>query len=117
MAKSLGEHAVVIGGSITGLMTARVLADHFARVTVIERDQLQAHPAVHKSIPQGNHYHALLLGGQQVLASLYPDFITKLQRLGAARYRVGEEMVWYRPDGKSYAATAMVPKPSYLGFE
>jgi 2-polyprenyl-6-methoxyphenol hydroxylase-like FAD-dependent oxidoreductase len=39
MANHLGQHAVVIGGSIAGLMTARVLAHYFGTVTVIERDQ------------------------------------------------------------------------------
>ena len=34
------RHAVVVGGSIGGMLAARVLADHFDRVTVIERDQL-----------------------------------------------------------------------------
>jgi hypothetical protein len=33
----LGGHAVVIGGSIAGLMTARLLSDFFDQVTVIEQ--------------------------------------------------------------------------------
>ena len=41
MASSLGHHAVVIGGSLAGLMSAAVLADHFERVTVFERDQIE----------------------------------------------------------------------------
>ena len=32
--------AIVIGGSLAGLWTARVLADHFEQVTILERDQL-----------------------------------------------------------------------------
>ena len=32
------SHAVVIGGSLAGLLSARVLSDYFSRVTVIERD-------------------------------------------------------------------------------
>ena len=32
------KHAVVLGGSLAGLLAARVLADHFKHVTVIERD-------------------------------------------------------------------------------
>jgi flavin-dependent dehydrogenase len=64
MTNHLGQYAVVIGGSLAGLMTARVLADHFDQVTVLERDPIDERPAVHKSIPQGNHVHGLLLGGQ-----------------------------------------------------
>ena len=32
------KHAVVLGGSLAGLLAARVLADHFGHVTLIERD-------------------------------------------------------------------------------
>ena len=106
MGNHLGQGAVVIGGSLAGLMTARVLADYFAHVTVLERDHIDDQPAIHKSIPQGNHYHALLLGGQQVLSALYPDFVDTLCTLGAVRLRLGEELVWYLPDGKAYSARA-----------
>ena len=34
----VGRHAVVLGGSLAGLLAARVLIDHFERVTLIERD-------------------------------------------------------------------------------
>ena len=33
-----GRHAVVLGGSLAGLLAARTLADHFEEVTRIERD-------------------------------------------------------------------------------
>jgi hypothetical protein len=72
MGHHIGEQAVVIGGSLAGLLTARVQAEHFDTVTVLERDHIDDQPAVHQSIPQGNHLHALLLGGQRVMASLYP---------------------------------------------
>jgi glycine/D-amino acid oxidase-like deaminating enzyme len=38
--QSNSRHAVVSGGSITGLLAARGLSDHFDLVTVIERDRL-----------------------------------------------------------------------------
>ena len=60
MTHHLGQHAVVIGGSLAGLMTARVLAEHFDAVTVLERDHLAHRPMLHPSIPQGNHLHGLL---------------------------------------------------------
>jgi len=34
MAK-LGEHAVVLGGSLAGLLAARVLADFYENITVV----------------------------------------------------------------------------------
>jgi flavin-dependent dehydrogenase len=37
MTNHLGQQAVVIGGSLAGLMTARVLAEHFDSVVVLER--------------------------------------------------------------------------------
>ena len=46
------RHAIVIGSSIAGLTTARVLADHFERVTIIERDRLPDGPDYRKGVPQ-----------------------------------------------------------------
>ncbi len=46
------NHAIVIGGSIAGLTTARVLTDHFERVTVIERDRPTAATEFRKGAPQ-----------------------------------------------------------------
>lgn len=34
------EQAIVIGDSIAGMLAARVLADHFDLVTIVERDFL-----------------------------------------------------------------------------
>jgi len=117
MTLPLGQHAIVIGGSIAGLMTARVLADYFAQVTVLERDQIEDGPVIHKSIPQGNHLHGLLQGGQQVLSSLYPGFTIALRTLGATRAVVGRDIVWYLPDGKAYNPTGSLREPHDLGFE
>jgi 2-polyprenyl-6-methoxyphenol hydroxylase-like FAD-dependent oxidoreductase len=117
MPTHLGHQAVVIGGSLTGLMTARVLADHFDRVTVLERDHIDDRPALHRSIPQGHHLHGLLLGGQQVMASLYPGFLEQLDTLGAVRCRAGKEIVYYLPTGKAFSVTGTVREPRDLGFD
>jgi 2-polyprenyl-6-methoxyphenol hydroxylase-like FAD-dependent oxidoreductase len=117
MTNHFGQHAVVIGGSLTGLMTARVLAEHFDAVTVLERDHIENRPMLHQSIPQGNHLHGLLLGGQQVMASLYPGFLDKLDTLGAVRCRTGTELVYYLPDGKAFSVTGTVREPRDLGFD
>ena len=41
---NVGNHAVVVGGSIAGLLSARVLADSFASVTIIEVAHLLTSP-------------------------------------------------------------------------
>jgi 2-polyprenyl-6-methoxyphenol hydroxylase-like FAD-dependent oxidoreductase len=117
MANRLGENAVVIGGSIAGLMTARVLADHFEQVIVLERDHIAEDPAIHKSIPQGNHLHALLLGGEQVLSRLYPGFTDRLQNLGAVRLRMGRDAAILLPDGKAYSLGGAAKEPRDLGMD
>ncbi len=113
----LGQHAIVIGGSIAGLMTARVLADFFDSVTVLDRDQISAEPAIHKSIPQGNHLHLLLLGGQQVMSQLYPNFTDSLQQLGAVRLRAGKDMACFFHNRKAYSLTGSIRQPHDLGFD
>src|SRR5262245_21211966 len=59
-----GPHALVVGGSIAGLLAARVLADHFARVTVVERDRFPDGPAFRAGVPQSRHVHGLLGRGR-----------------------------------------------------
>jgi hypothetical protein len=46
-----GKHAVVIGGGIGGLLAARVLADFFEHVTIIERDHYPELPAPRSGTP------------------------------------------------------------------
>src|SRR5882724_12326148 len=117
MRNHLGQHAVVIGGSMAGLMTAQVLADYFDSVTVLERDHIEEQPTLHKSIPQGNHLHGVLTGGLQVMASLYPGFREKLATLGSVRYRMGKEVVNYHPTGKAYSGSGTVREPQDLGID
>jgi 2-polyprenyl-6-methoxyphenol hydroxylase-like FAD-dependent oxidoreductase len=117
MASSLGHHAVVIGGSLAGLMSAAALADFFDHVTVFERDRVEDRAVLHKSVPQGNHIHALLLGGQHVMLLLYPGFTDELKRLGAVRFRPGIDVAFYGPNGKGYNGTQSVKEPRDLGLE
>ena len=49
------RHALVIGGSMAGLLTARVLSDHFDQVTILERDSVHDYPESRKGQPQTRH--------------------------------------------------------------
>lgn len=46
-----GNHAVVLGASMGGLLAARVLADFYDRVTVVERDVLPTEPVNRRVFP------------------------------------------------------------------
>ncbi|MGA8127316.1 MAG: FAD-dependent monooxygenase [Mycobacterium sp.] len=78
----IGEHAVVLGASMAGLLAARVLADFYEAVTVVERDVLADDPVNRRGVPQGRHAHALLGRGSQVLAELFPGFLDDLVAAG-----------------------------------
>jgi 2-polyprenyl-6-methoxyphenol hydroxylase-like FAD-dependent oxidoreductase len=117
MASRLGEHAVVIGGSIAGLVSARILADYFDQVTILERDHIEPQPEVHKSTPQGNHLHTVLMGGLQVLSELYPGFGEKLHGMGAVAVRMTRDFPIYRPDGVAFSLTGTVREPRDLGIQ
>ena len=82
------RHAVVLGGSLAGLLTARVLSDHFDRVTVIERDAYSDTTETRRGVPQANHVHGLLARGCQILEGLFPGLQDEMVAAGAPRPRL-----------------------------
>src|SRR5262245_6521130 len=88
------RHAVVIGASMAGLLAARVLSDYFARVTVIERDELPNGPLVRKGVPQGRHVHSVLARGDQIMERLFPGLFRTLLQEGAELIDLANDMLW-----------------------
>ncbi|MGH3924015.1 MAG: FAD-dependent oxidoreductase, partial [Pseudonocardiaceae bacterium] len=80
---TIDDHAVVLGASMAGLLAARVLADAYTRVTVIERDNLPRDTAQRRGVPQGLHLHGLLARGRELLDELFPDFTEQVVQAGA----------------------------------
>ena len=81
--KCLGERAIVIGGSIAGLLTARVLSDYFNRVTILDRDELPATPQARRGVPQSVQPHVLFTKGYRILAEFFPGIEEQLEANGA----------------------------------
>jgi 2-polyprenyl-6-methoxyphenol hydroxylase-like FAD-dependent oxidoreductase len=77
-----GEHAVVIGSGIAGLLTAQALADAYTTVTVIERDIPSDRPEPRRGVPQGRHAHALLSRGLEAMDELLPGLRAELEAAG-----------------------------------
>ncbi|GHJ39406.1 NAD(P)/FAD-dependent oxidoreductase [Streptomyces sp. TS71-3] len=74
--------AVVVGGSVAGLLAARALSDRFEQVTVFDRDALPPEPRPHTGVPQGRQVHALLHRGAETLGALLPGFLDDLKGAG-----------------------------------
>jgi 2-polyprenyl-6-methoxyphenol hydroxylase-like FAD-dependent oxidoreductase len=77
------RRAVVLGASIAGLLTARVLCERFAEVVLLERDALPERPSPRKGTPHAVHPHGLLARGREVLETLFPGFSAALIAQGA----------------------------------
>lgn len=88
--KQHGSHAVVLGASMGGLLAARVLADFFDRVTVVERDLLPDGPVNRRGVPQGRLIHACLARLTAVLDDLFPGFRAGLLADGATTWDDGD---------------------------
>jgi 2-polyprenyl-6-methoxyphenol hydroxylase-like FAD-dependent oxidoreductase len=82
MHTQIGDRAVVLGASLAGLLAARVLADSYGQVTVIDRDELPVTPTHRRGVPHGRHIHALLARGQQALEELLPGLTVELVAYG-----------------------------------
>ncbi|MEF9881237.1 FAD-dependent oxidoreductase [Streptomyces sp. P9-A4] len=104
LGRRVTRHAVVIGGSLAGMLAARVLAEHAEKVTVVERDRFPEGPETRPGVPQGRHLHVLIAGGQQALDELLPGFIQELRELGAPKVGVPEDMVQWQ-DGQWFRRT------------
>ncbi|WP_330299478.1 NAD(P)/FAD-dependent oxidoreductase [Streptomyces sp. NBC_00503] len=78
------RHAVVIGGSLAGLLAAAVLAEH-ATVTIIEADTLPEGPEPRRGLPQARHTHLLWSGGARAVEEILPGITDDWQAAGAVR--------------------------------
>jgi 2-polyprenyl-6-methoxyphenol hydroxylase-like FAD-dependent oxidoreductase len=105
---------VVVGASIAGLLAARVLADSFGRVTVIERDELPDTAETRRGVPQGHHAHGLLTAGTHVLDELFPGLLDDFVTSGVTVLREPSEL-YFAPGGHKMCQDGRYaqPTPSY----
>ncbi|GAA3559639.1 NAD(P)-binding protein [Kribbella ginsengisoli] len=91
----LFETACVMGGSVAGLLAARVLADHARRVVVVERDEVDLAGRWRSGVPQDRHGHVLLPGGLQQLERWLPGLAAEAEALGGYLAGSDQQVVYH----------------------
>jgi len=84
--------AIVLGASMSGVLAARALSDHYRHITIVERDLLPDHTAPRKGVPQSAHAHGLLASGYRVMDRYFPGLMEELRHIGAP---VGD-FLWFQ---------------------
>jgi 2-polyprenyl-6-methoxyphenol hydroxylase-like FAD-dependent oxidoreductase len=93
------NHAIVIGGSFTGLLNGRVLSDPFKKVTILERDAVHDVPESRKGQAQTRHLHGLLAQGLLIIKEYFPGIDDELKSAGAFTGDMGEVLHWFQYGG------------------
>lgn len=107
-----GDHAVVVGASMAGLLAARILADGFEEVTVIERDPPSDEPAVRRGVPQGRHVHLLEEAGRATFEDLFPGYGEELISSGGLMIDMMSDFVAHQKGG--FLADGPTRLPAYF---
>lgn len=87
--------AAIIGGSIAGLLAAKALAPHFAKVVVFERDAIRGATELRKGAPQAAHVHVLLAAGAEAIERAIPGIFEEVSSRGGLYLDMAEENNWF----------------------
>lgn len=99
MGESKSKHAIVIGGSMGGLLAARVLSARFEQVTLIDRDTFPEIGQHRRGVPQSIHTHGLLASGRRILDRYFPGITEDLIAHGAVEGDLLGDSRWFFEGG------------------
>ncbi|MEU4525450.1 FAD-dependent monooxygenase [Amycolatopsis sp. NPDC024027] len=102
MGEFVGNRAVVLGGGMAGLLTARVLSESYEDVVIVDRDTLSGAEGPRRGVPHGRHAHGLLARGQQILEELFPGLERELVGHGVPSGDLAGDIRWYF-EGRPFA--------------
>ncbi|WP_326560813.1 FAD-dependent oxidoreductase [Micromonospora sp. NBC_01796] len=111
----IGKRAVVLGGSMGGVLAARVLSEFYGEVLVVDRDKVVGVSEPRRGTPHTIHAHALHARGHLILEDLFPGLTDGLIADGIPTCDLGE-MHWYINARRLRAAwtglrSVMAPRP------
>lgn len=99
---------------MAGLFGAHVLADVYAEVLIVDRDQLLGVTGVRKATPQCFHAHALLARGQRAVEALFPGITAEFEAAGIVTGDIGRDIRWVvngRPLRRTDSGLVCLPTP------
>jgi 2-polyprenyl-6-methoxyphenol hydroxylase-like FAD-dependent oxidoreductase len=99
-----------------GLLAARVLAESYRTVTVVDRDVLSTDPVPRRGVPQGRLIHALLARGAQILDELFPGLLDELVASGATRWDGDYAKLCFSIGGHQLVRFGRTPEPESMPF-
>ncbi|WP_034486829.1 FAD-dependent oxidoreductase [Actinomadura oligospora] len=99
----LVDTACVVGGSVSGLLAARVLSDHAREVVIVERDDISGGAGSRPGTPHDLQVHTLLPAGLHWIERWLPGFTQRAQDLGAVLSGTATSITAF--DGRLQAAT------------
>ncbi|MFJ5553281.1 pyridine nucleotide-disulfide oxidoreductase [Streptomyces sp. NPDC093225] len=91
--------AVIIGGSLAGMLAAAALSPYADEVVIVERDVLPTGPEGRRHLPQGRHGHILWSGGSEAMDALLPGTIDRWKAAGGRKIPLTQGMVSLSPRG------------------
>ncbi len=91
---------MVIGAGMSGLLSARVLAECFEKVAVLDRDRLPEDPAPRRGVPQARHLHSLAVRGSELLEDFFPGLDRELADAGCPAVDQARDTVTEVPSGR-----------------
>ncbi|MEO0517955.1 MAG: FAD-dependent monooxygenase [Cyanobacteria bacterium P01_A01_bin.116] len=95
LGKTPRQQAIVIGGSIAGMLSAKVLSAYFEEVLIVERDSIPNNAAERKGVPQSPQPHILLTQGYRLLEGFFPGLGNDLLAAGAVPIDWGKDFQYY----------------------
>ena len=111
--------AIVVGGSIAGLLSASVLAKHFEEVLVLDRDDLtqELPPVPRLGVPQSSMAHSIFVRGFDIVKELLPGIENTLADAGALDMDWTHQYKVYRHRHGFAASTSPEAAVRFLGRE
>ncbi|QNI09405.1 FAD-dependent monooxygenase [Mycobacterium kubicae] len=109
--------AVVLGAGMGGLLAARVLADFYDIVLMVERDSLPVEPVPRRGVPQDRQPHALTMRSTQILAELFPGILDQLLAAGAMVWNDGDlSRLRMAVGGHQFVDWGTIPDPASVAI-